>query len=65
MDELVLAVKSLSSDKACGLDEVVTHILKLNEIHCLLLDMLNNIYLSKKPPAEWLMSKFLFIEKVA
>jgi hypothetical protein len=43
-------------DKACGLDEVVTQILKLNDIHCLLLDMLNNIYLSKKPPAEWLIS---------
>jgi hypothetical protein len=27
MDELFLAVKSLSSDKACGLDEVVTQIL--------------------------------------
>jgi hypothetical protein len=40
MNELVLAVKSLSSDKACGLDEVITQILKLIEIHCLLLDIL-------------------------
>jgi hypothetical protein len=54
MDEFVLAVKSLSSDKACGLDEAVTRILYLNEIHCLLLDMLNNIYLLKKSPAECL-----------
>jgi hypothetical protein len=34
MDELVLAVKSLSSDKACGLAEIVTQILKLNEASC-------------------------------
>jgi hypothetical protein len=48
MAELVLAVKSLSNDKASGLDEVVTQILKVNEGHCLLLDMLDNIYLSKE-----------------
>jgi hypothetical protein len=38
MDELVLVVQSsLSSDKTCGLDEVVTLILKLNEftVSCL------------------------------
>jgi hypothetical protein len=46
MDELVLPVKSSSSDKVCGLDEVVTQIPKLNnEIHCLLLDMLISICL--------------------
>jgi hypothetical protein len=33
MDELVLAVKSLSHDKACGLYEAVAQFLKLNEIH--------------------------------
>jgi hypothetical protein len=27
-------VKSLSSDKACGLAEIVTQILKLNEASC-------------------------------
>jgi hypothetical protein len=63
LDELVLAVKSFSSDKACGLDEVVTQILKVNEIHCLLLDMLNNIYLSKKPPAGWLISILIPVHK--
>jgi hypothetical protein len=63
LDELVLAVKSLSSDKACGLDEVVTRILKLHEIHCLFLAMLDNIYLSKKPPAEWLISKLIPVHK--
>jgi Reverse transcriptase (RNA-dependent DNA polymerase) len=62
-DEIVLAVKFLSSDKACGLDEVVTQILKLNEIHCLLLNILNNIYQSKKPPAEWLISILVPVHK--
>jgi hypothetical protein len=53
-------VKSLSSNTACGLDEAVTQILNLNEIQSLLLDMLNNIYLSKKPLAEWLISLLIF-----
>jgi hypothetical protein len=43
MNGLVLAVKSLSSDKACGLEEVVTQILKLDEMRSHSLDMLNNI----------------------
>jgi Reverse transcriptase (RNA-dependent DNA polymerase) len=41
----------------------VTQILKLNEIHCLLLNMLNNIYLFKKPPAEWLISILIPVHK--
>jgi hypothetical protein len=60
---LLIWMTSLSSDKACGLDEVVTQILKLNEIHCLLLDMLNNVYLSKRPSAEWLTSIFIPVHK--
>ena len=63
MDELVEAAKSLALDKACGLDEVVTQILKLTEIHILLLNLLNEIYLSKKPPAEWLVSILVPVHK--
>jgi hypothetical protein len=53
----------LSSDTACDLNEIVTQLLKLNEIHCLLLDMLNHIYPPKKPPAEWLISILLPVHK--
>jgi hypothetical protein len=48
------AVAMMISDKACGLDESVGQKRKLTEIHSLLLDVLNQTYLSKKPPAEWL-----------
>jgi hypothetical protein len=34
-----------------------------NEIHCLLLNLPNSIYLSKKPPAEWLISILIFVHK--
>jgi glutaredoxin-related protein len=56
---VIFAVKTLSCGKACGFDEVVTHILKLTGIHSILLHMLNNNYLSKKLSAEWLISRLV------
>jgi hypothetical protein len=58
------AVKYLSSDKSSGLDEVGTQILKLTEIHILLLNMLNQISLSNKtPPDEWIISILVPVHK--
>ena len=56
LSELQAAVKSLVCGKACGLDGVVAEVLKLEELHPVLLDVLNFILASKISPGEWLES---------
>jgi hypothetical protein len=56
LSELQQAVKSLDCGQACGLDNMITEVLKLNEIHPTLLRILNDILLSKVPPSDWLTS---------
>ena len=56
LDELTSAVESMCCGKASGLDNMVTEVLKLTELHPLLLDILNHTWITKQPPSEWLTS---------
>jgi hypothetical protein len=53
----------MSCDKACGLDGIVTEVLKLNEIHITLLKIINEIYNTGHIPSEWLVSVLVPIYK--
>ena len=63
LDELTSAVESMCCGKACGLDNMVTEVLKLTELHPLLLGILNHVWVTKRPPSEWLTSVLVPILK--
>ena len=59
LTELRLAAKSLTCGKACGLDGIVNEVLKLEELHPNLLQVMNTILISKKPPSDWMSSALI------
>jgi hypothetical protein len=56
VDELKFATKAMQDRKAAGVDEMVNEILKLDEFHPLLLNIINQSYVTKSVPSEWLIS---------
>ena len=63
MNELKAAVASVSVGKASGVDGMINEILKLNDLHPVLLDILNSAYSSKTVPLEWLVSVLIPVFK--
>ena len=63
MSELKSAVKSLSNGKATGLDGIPNEILKLDDLHQLVLDIINRTYAEKSVPVEWLVSVLIPVFK--
>jgi hypothetical protein len=56
LDEIENATKSLQNGKASGVDEMINEILKLTALHPILLDIINQAYVAKKAPREWMIS---------
>jgi hypothetical protein len=56
LDELKFATKAMQDRKAAGVDEMVNEILKLDEFHPVLLNIINQSYVTKSVPLEWLIS---------
>ena len=52
MEELLKAVKSIQSGKACGLDEIPAEVWKLAEFHQVLLECCNDVY-EQDPINRW------------
>ena len=63
MSELKSAVKSLSNGKASGLDGLPNELLKLDDLHQLILDIINRTYAEKSVPVEWLVSVLIPVFK--
>ena len=61
--ELKSAVKSLSNGKAPGIDGMVNELLKLEDLHPLILEIINRTYEAKSVPTEWLLSVLIPIYK--
>ena len=63
LNELQSATKSMSDGKAAGVDELINEILKLEEFHPLLLSIINQAYVTKTVPQEWLISLLIPVFK--
>ena len=63
MDELKFAVKSMQDGKAAGVDEMINEVLKLSDFHPFLLGIINQAYLTKSVPHEWLISLLIPVFK--
>jgi hypothetical protein len=63
IEEIQEAVSSLECGKAPGIDGMINEILKINDFHPILLDIINQAYVSKKVPLEWLMSVLIPVFK--
>ena len=63
IEEIQVAVSSLECGKAPGIDGMINEILKINDFHPILLDIINQAYVSKKVPLEWLMSVLIPVFK--
>jgi hypothetical protein len=63
IEEIQVAVSSLECGKAPGIDGMINEILKINDFHPMLLDIINQAYVSKKVPLEWLMSVLIPVFK--
>ena len=63
MDELRIAASQLKSGKQGGTDEISPDVLRLEELHEILLPILNGTYLSHSPPAEFLRNKIIYLPK--
>ena len=63
LDELKCATKAMQDGKAAGVDELVNEILKLSEFHPILLNIINQAYVTKSVPLEWLISLLIPVFK--
>jgi hypothetical protein len=63
IEEIQVAVSSLECGKVPGIDGMINEILKINDFHPILLDIINQAYVSKKVPLEWLMSVLIPVFK--
>ena len=63
LEELQIATMSLKNGKTAGVDELINEILKLSEFHPILLDIINQAYVSKTVPLEWLISLLIPVFK--
>ena len=63
MSELKLAIKALSNGKAPGVDSITNELLKLEDLHPIILQIINKIYEAKEVPTEWLISVLIPIYK--
>ena len=63
LNELNSALNKLSNGKACGIDNIYSEILKLDEIKPFLLNLLNSAYINNKLPDDWLTSVLIPIHK--
>ena len=61
--ELKIAISSFKNNKSCGIDNITSEILKIEELHPFLLDLINFIYIKKEIPDEWLKSILIPIFK--
>ena len=63
MSELKDAIKALGNGKAPGIDDMTNEVLKLEELHPIILQIINKTYETKEVPEEWLMSVLIPIYK--
>ena len=63
LDELKIAIKAMQDGKAAGVDELSNDQLKLEDLHPILLDIMNQAYATKTVPAEWSISLLIPVFK--
>lgn len=63
LEELQTASAELSNHKATGIDHIPAEVLKLDNIHPIILQILNQTYSSGNPPDEWLTSLLIPVPK--
>ena len=63
MSELKSVIKSLSTGKASRIDGMVIELLKLEDLHPLILEVINRTYGARSVPTEWLISVLIPIYK--
>ena len=63
LTELKFAAQAMRDGKTAGVDELINEILKLDEFHPLLLNIINQAYVTKTVPMEWLISLLIPVYK--
>ena len=63
LQELTDVVQKMQCNKASGLDELVAEVIKLDDLHPALLEILNAIYVNRSVPEEWLTAVLIPVHK--